>query len=66
VVPRVARTVFYRWFDELLEQLMAALADRALGYARTPGNELLSCLPSHLSNLHESVHSSIDQGSTTY
>jgi hypothetical protein len=66
VVLGVARSAFYRWFDEPLEQLMAALADQALGYARTPGNELLSCLPSHLSNLHESVHSLIDQSSTTY
>src|SRR5918997_5100834 len=34
-VPRVARSAFYRWFDEPLEQFMAALADRALAYART-------------------------------
>ena len=33
-VPQVARSAFYRWFDEPLEQCMAALADRALAYAR--------------------------------
>ena len=32
--PRVARSAFYRWFDEPLERFMAALADRALAYAR--------------------------------
>jgi putative transposase len=33
-VPHVARSAFYRWFDVPLEQLMAALAQRALAYAR--------------------------------
>src|SRR5918992_4442090 len=33
-VPHVARSAFYRWFDEPLEQCMAALANRALAYAR--------------------------------
>jgi putative transposase len=33
-VPQVARSAFYRWFDEPLEQFMAALAQRALAYAR--------------------------------
>ena len=33
-VPHVARSAFYRWFDEPLERCMAALADRALAYAR--------------------------------
>jgi hypothetical protein len=33
-VPRVARSAFYRWFDEPLERFMAALAERALAYAR--------------------------------
>jgi putative transposase len=33
-VPHVARSAFYRWFDEPLEQCMAALADRALAYAQ--------------------------------
>jgi putative transposase len=33
-VPRVARSAFYRWFDEPLERFIAALADRALAYAR--------------------------------
>jgi hypothetical protein len=33
-VPRVTRAAFYRWFDEPLEQFMAALADRALAYAQ--------------------------------
>jgi hypothetical protein len=44
VVPRVARSAFYRWFDEPLEQLMAALADRALGYARTKQVDLAGIL----------------------
>jgi putative transposase len=33
-VPRVTRAAFYRWFDEPLEHCMAALAERALAYAR--------------------------------
>jgi putative transposase len=33
-VPHVARSAFYRWFDEPLEQFMDALAQRALVYAR--------------------------------
>jgi hypothetical protein len=33
-VPHVARSAFYRWFDEPLERCMAALAARALTYAR--------------------------------
>jgi hypothetical protein len=33
-VPPVARSAFYRWFDEALERCMAALAERALAYAR--------------------------------
>jgi len=33
-VPHVARSAFYRWFDEPLEQCMEVLADRALAYAR--------------------------------
>jgi hypothetical protein len=33
-VPHVARSAFYRWFDEPLEQFMQALADRALADAR--------------------------------
>jgi hypothetical protein len=33
-VPRVARSAFYRWFDEPLERFMAVLADHALAYAR--------------------------------
>ena len=32
--PRVARSAFSRWFDAPLERFMAALADRALAYAR--------------------------------
>src|SRR2546421_4912327 len=32
--PRVTRAACYRWFDEPLEQGMAALAERALAYAR--------------------------------
>lgn len=34
-VPHVARSAFYRWFDEPLERFMAALADHALVYSRT-------------------------------
>jgi Transposase DDE domain len=33
-VPRVARSAFYRWFDEPLERFMETLAERALAYAR--------------------------------
>jgi putative transposase len=33
-VPRVARSAFYRWFEEPLERFLEALADRALAYAR--------------------------------
>lgn len=33
-VPRVARSAFYRWFDEPLERFMEALAQRALAYAQ--------------------------------
>jgi putative transposase len=33
-VPRVTRAAFYRWCDGPLEQCMAALAERALAYAR--------------------------------
>jgi putative transposase len=33
-VPTVARSAFYRWFDEPLERFMSALAERALAYAR--------------------------------
>jgi DDE family transposase len=33
-VPHVARSAFYRWFDEPLERCMEALAERALAYAR--------------------------------
>lgn len=33
-VPQVARSAFYRWFDEPLERFMEALAERAQAYAR--------------------------------
>jgi putative transposase len=33
-VPPVARSAFYRWFDEPLERCMAALAERAVASAR--------------------------------
>jgi putative transposase len=33
-VPHVARSAFYRWFDEPLERCMEALADHSLAYAR--------------------------------
>jgi hypothetical protein len=33
-VPRVARSAFYRWFDEPLERCMGALAAHGLAYAR--------------------------------
>jgi hypothetical protein len=42
--PRVARSAFYRWFDEPLERFMAALADRALAYARTQQVDLSGIL----------------------
>jgi hypothetical protein len=43
-VPRVARSAFYRWFDEPLEQFMTALADRALAYARAQQVDLTGIL----------------------
>jgi DDE family transposase len=43
-VPRVARSAFYRWFDEPLEQFMAILADRALTYARAQQVDLTGIL----------------------
>jgi hypothetical protein len=43
-VPRVARSAFYRWFDEPLEQFMAILADRALAYARAQQVDLSGIL----------------------
>jgi hypothetical protein len=39
-VPPVARSAFYRWFDEPLERCMAALAERAVAYARAPQVDL--------------------------
>jgi hypothetical protein len=38
--PRVTRAAFYRWFNEPLEQCMAALAERALAYARAQAVDL--------------------------
>src|SRR5262245_4387834 len=43
-VPRVTRSAFYRWFDEPLEQFMAALADRALAYASAQQVDLTGIL----------------------
>jgi DDE family transposase len=43
-VPRVARSAFYRWFDEPLEQFMATLANRALAYARAQQVDLSGIL----------------------
>jgi hypothetical protein len=43
-VPRVARSAFYRWFDDPLEPFMAALADRALGSARAQQVDLTGLL----------------------
>src|SRR6266508_2162871 len=43
-VPRVARSAFYRWFDEPLERFMAVLADHALAYARAPQVDLAGSL----------------------
>ena len=39
-VPHVARSAFYRWFDEPLERFMEAVAERALAYARAPQVDL--------------------------
>jgi putative transposase len=39
-VPPVARSAFYRWFDEPLERFTAALAERAVAYARAPQVDL--------------------------
>jgi hypothetical protein len=38
--PPVARSAFYRWFDEPRERFMAALAERAVAYARAPQVDL--------------------------
>lgn len=43
-VPRVARSAFYRWFDEPLERFMAVLADHALAYARAQQVDLAGSL----------------------
>jgi putative transposase len=43
-VPQVARSAFYRWFDEPLERFMAALADQALVYARAQQVDLSGIL----------------------
>jgi putative transposase len=43
-VPQVARSAFYRWFDEPLERFMAALADQALAYARAQQVDLSGIL----------------------
>jgi putative transposase len=42
--PRVARSAFYRWFDAPLEQFMAALAERAMAYARAQQVDLSGIL----------------------
>jgi Transposase DDE domain len=39
-VPHVARSAFYRWFDEPLERWIGALAEQALAYARAPQVDL--------------------------
>jgi putative transposase len=43
-VPRVTRAAFYRWFDAPLEQCRAALAERALAYARAQEVDLPGAL----------------------
>lgn len=43
-VPRVTRAAFYRWCDAPLEQCMAALAARALAYARAQEVDLPGAL----------------------
>jgi putative transposase len=43
-VPQVARSAFYRWFDEPLERFMAAMADQALAYARAQQVDLSGVL----------------------
>jgi hypothetical protein len=42
--PRGARSACYRWFDEPLERFRAALADRALAYARAQPGDLTGML----------------------
>jgi len=42
--PRVTRSAFYRWFDAPLARFMAALADRALAYARAQQVDLVGIL----------------------
>jgi Transposase DDE domain len=41
---KVARSAFYRWFDEPLERFMAALSERALTYARAQQVDLSGLL----------------------
>jgi Transposase DDE domain len=43
-VPPVARSAFYRWFDEPLARFLAALADQALAYARAQQVDLSGLL----------------------
>jgi hypothetical protein len=43
-MPPVARSAFSPWFDAPLEQFMAALAKRALAYARAQQGDLSGAL----------------------
>ena len=43
-MTHVARYAFYRWFDETLERCIAALAERALAYARAQKVDLSGTL----------------------
>ena len=55
-VPRVARSAFYRWFDEPLERFMAALAEHALAYARAQQVDLSGPLGGVTGLVHRRFH----------
>ena len=55
-VPPVARSAFYRWFDEPLERFMAALAERALAYARAQQVDLSGPLGGVTGLVHRGCH----------
>ncbi len=55
-VPRVTRAAFYRWFDAPLEPCMAALAERALAYARAQEVDLPGPLERGEGLVHRGFH----------
>ena len=55
-VPSVARSAFYRWFDEPLERFMAALAQRVLAYAQAQQVDLSGPLSGVQGLVHRRFH----------